>query len=601
MGRTVFSLVLLISSEFPPIQLGFGFTLNALGGLVGLHRTVNADALRDGLRAQTLDSIMFPKDPVARAPEIVRDLKGAFPIRQGQHVFGPMAKLGWGTPSVITAELGLVLELDSPLRLLILGKLRVGLPSLVIDPKIVEINMDVLGIIDFDRSEASLDAVLFDSRIALYTLEGEMAMRMRWGASPFFALAIGGVHPAFERPPELPDLRRIAVSLGAGDNPRLRLECFVALTSNTVQFGAELDARASAMGFTVEGLLGFDALFELEPFRFQVEMRAGLALKRGRSRIMGVSMRLTLTGPAPYRASGTATASIFFLDVEVPFDATFGNAQETQLPQADPWTPLAEALAIAGNWRAELPDGGATLVRLRAGAEQAGAVHPMGRLGVRQRIVPLGVTLERFGAARPSALRHFRLGDVTVGVGEDSLTIGRAATTPLREQFAPAQFFDMTDDEKLAAESFESMNAGASGYGASGWALPAAMGGVVPWVARDVFRRTVTVNDHRPPDRDRMDPSVMAAAIDQTRPPDRSSPVVGFGLRDAAWIIVSTADLRPMGPTGNAPFADMPELAADGAETQAGARAALRAHLRRHPEDRDALRIVARDEIEKAA
>ncbi|MBJ3762438.1 hypothetical protein ILP92_06735 [Maribius pontilimi] len=596
-----FSLILLIASDFPPIQLGFGFTLNALGGLVGIHRTVDADALRDGLRTQTLDSIMFPKDPVARAPEIVRDLEGAFPIRQDQHVFGPMAKLGWGTPSVITAELGIVLELDSPLRLLILGKLRVGLPSLAIDTMIVKINMDLLGVIDFDRSEASLDAVLFDSKIALYTLDGEMAMRMRWGASPFFVLAIGGVHPAFERPPELPDLNRIAVSLGAGDNPRLRLECFVALTSNTVQFGAQLDARASAMGFTVEGWLGFDALFELEPFRFQVEMRAGLALKRGASRIMGVSLRLTLTGPSPYRASGTATVSLFFLDIDVPFDATFGKAVTAQLPQTDPWAPLAEAMAIAGNWRAELPKGGATLVRLRCGAEKAGAVHPMGQLGVRQRIVPLGVTLERFGAARPGVLRHFRLGSVAVGVGGDTLTIERTGTTPLREYFAPAQFFDMSDDEKLAAESFEPMNAGASGYGASGWALPSASGATAPWVARDVFRRTITVNDDRAPTRDRMDSNVMAAAIDQTRPPDRSGPVAGFGLRDASWVIVSTADLRPMGPTGNAPFADMPELAADGADTQAGARAALRSHLARHPEDRDALRVIARDEIEEAA
>ena len=33
--------------------------------------------------------------------------------------------------------------------------------------------------------------------------------------------------------------------------------------------------------------------------------------------------------------------------------------------------------------------------------------------------------------------------------------------TPHQAPFAPAQFFEMTDDEKLAAPSFETMEAGA--------------------------------------------------------------------------------------------------------------------------------------------
>ena len=38
-GRPGFSLLIIITAEFNPIQLGLGFTLNGVGGLLGLNRT----------------------------------------------------------------------------------------------------------------------------------------------------------------------------------------------------------------------------------------------------------------------------------------------------------------------------------------------------------------------------------------------------------------------------------------------------------------------------------------------------------------------------------------------------------------------------------
>ena len=50
-GSKGFSLLILISAEgFAPIQLGFGFTLTGVGGLLGVNRTVMADVLRSGSR-----------------------------------------------------------------------------------------------------------------------------------------------------------------------------------------------------------------------------------------------------------------------------------------------------------------------------------------------------------------------------------------------------------------------------------------------------------------------------------------------------------------------------------------------------------------------
>ena len=47
-GQSGFSLLIVISAEFTPIQLGLGFKLNGVGGLLGLNRTVNIEPLRSG-------------------------------------------------------------------------------------------------------------------------------------------------------------------------------------------------------------------------------------------------------------------------------------------------------------------------------------------------------------------------------------------------------------------------------------------------------------------------------------------------------------------------------------------------------------------------
>ena len=106
-GSKGFSLVVIISAEgFAPIQLGFGFTLNGIGGLLGVNRTTKVDVLRSGLRNGTLGSILFPADPIRNAPQIVSDLRAVFPAVRSRHVFGPMARIGWGSPTILTVDLG---------------------------------------------------------------------------------------------------------------------------------------------------------------------------------------------------------------------------------------------------------------------------------------------------------------------------------------------------------------------------------------------------------------------------------------------------------------------------------------------------------------
>jgi hypothetical protein len=459
-GSKGFSLVVIIAAEgFPPIQLGFGFTLTGIGGLLGINRTVMVDVLRSGLKNGTLGSILFPDDPIRNAPQIVSDLRAVFPPVKDRYVFGPMAIIGWGTPAILTLEIGLILELPEPVRLIILGRLRAVLPDE--DHALVHVRMDAIGVIDFNKGEVSLDATLYDSRILAFVLTGDMALRANWGAQPNFILAIGGFNPRFPAPAGFPQLARLALSLGDSDNPRLRFESYLALTSNTVQFGARLDFSYSAAGFTLAGFLGFDALFQFSPFEFIADVGAMVALKRGGSVLMGVFLDITLAGPTPWHVWGEATFKVLIFKVSIRFDHRFGREEPPSLPEPiDVLALLVEALSDRRNWSSALPRGEHPIVSLRDSVttqtQPVLRVHPLAELAVRQRVVPLNRPLTKFGNA-----------PLAGGITSFTLAASRIDNTPLpmpstmvRDAFALAQYQEMSDEEKLARPAFETQDAG---------------------------------------------------------------------------------------------------------------------------------------------
>jgi hypothetical protein len=373
----------------------------------------------------------------------------------------------WGSPTLVTIELALVLELPSPVRLVALGRLRALLPGE--DDPVVKIQVDALGVIDFDCVEAAVDATLVDSKLAQFALTGDMALRMGWGENPAFLLAVGGFHPRFAAPAGFPALARVAIALASGDNPKLRLEAYLALTSNTVQFGARVDLAARAGGFSIAGFLSFDALVTLDPLAFAIDIAAKLAVKAGSRTLLSVSLALSLSGPRPWRARGRASFSILFFDVSFSFDVTIGDAAQPALPAPVDVAPLMlAAFADPRAWNAQMPGGADAVVTLRALEPGASVLaHPLAQLQVRQRVAPLERTLDRFGTSAPSGAKRFRITTASIGGVRTSLT-------PLRDRFAPAQFTAMSDDEKLSAPSFVEMTAGAA-LGADGFAFGTAV------------------------------------------------------------------------------------------------------------------------------
>lgn len=451
-----FSLLIIVAAEFPPIQLGYGFTLNGVGGLAAINRRLDTTAFLAGVREGAVDSILFPEDPVQNATTIVSNLTTIFPVAIGRYVFGPMAILGWGTPTLVRVELGVLIEVPDPLVLALIGQAAIEIPTPEL--AVVSLKLDVVAVLDLGKGLLALDASLRDSYVALFSIQGDMAMRLSWGEEPNFALAVGGLNPHFTAPAGFPTLKRVTVALGLGDNPRIGLEGYFAVTSNSLQFGAKAELYAAAAGFAVKGWLGFDALLIFEPLSFRFDFSAGMGLFRGSSRIAAITVDGHLTGPSPFRAWGRGCISILFLDICVPFDATFGERRENTLPPSDPWPLLEAAIQELQNWSAEYPSELSTMVTLRAPDTNPDQLllHPMGSATLRQKVLPLNRPLERFGEHAIEGPDRFDLADVRIA--------GTSATKwqTTTEHFAPGQFEALSETEKLSRPSFERMDAGVS-------------------------------------------------------------------------------------------------------------------------------------------
>ena len=340
--------------------------------MIAIHRTVDEDAVRAGLKNHTLESILFPKDPVANAPTILAAIDRVFPARRGSYLFGLMVQLQWGVPTLIEVNLGLIVELGARNRFVVLGRITAILPRM--DNDLLRLNLDAVGIFDFDQGTAAIDALLVDSRLLRrFPLTGGGALRARWTSPRSFALAVGGMHHGFTPPAGFPTLERLAVSLTTGDNPRLTCDAYFALTSNTVQFGAHAHLYASADGFSVTGEAGFDVLIQLLPFHFLAEFFAGMQLKKGSTNLFKVKVEGALEGPLPLSVRAKCTFEILWWDVTVRVNFTLVSGQTPPLPAAiDAFAQLRAALDDAKSWTTELPQGQTRIVSLR---ESAGRRH----------------------------------------------------------------------------------------------------------------------------------------------------------------------------------------------------------------------------------
>lgn len=450
-GSKGFSLLVIITAEFGTgFQLGYGFKLIGVGGLVGLNRTVMLEALAAGVRTGAVNEILFPRNVVANAPKIISDLRAIFPPKVNTFLVGPMAKLGWGTPTLISLSLGIIIEI--PGNVAILGVLALALPDP--DDPVLILQVDFIGAVEFDKKRLFFFAAMYDSRILFITMEGEVGVLAAFGDQPNILMSAGGFHPRFDPPPlPFPNPRRISLNILNESWGRIRADTYFALTSNTAQLGAHAELYFGFSAFAVEGNVGFDALMRFSPFYFIIEASATVSLKVAGAGIFTVELALSLEGTTPWRARGHGTIHILCWDVTKDFDQTWGEARAALITLIDLIPILAAEIEKTENWITTFDAGMSPRVTLAPITHQPGVLifHPLGTLQVSQRAIPLDLTLDKVGTQTPRDAARLTLRETSGNFRTTGKTLG---------QFAPAQFQNLSDTEKLSRPAFEFQHAG---------------------------------------------------------------------------------------------------------------------------------------------
>ena len=455
-----FALLASLSLRFPGIPLGFGFSLTGLGGLLALGRRVDAEALALGLRDGAADAILFPADLLRDIDVIVGQVDQFFPLAADSTVVGPVAEISWGVPIVVRAQVGVVVALPDGL-VVVLGSVHVVLPDEA--APVLELHLDVLGVLDVPGGTLLVTASLYDSRLlGVIELSGDAAVYASWLSDRYLLVSVGGYHPGFQPPSSVPavleSLRRMRADIDLGFGVTAAFEAYVAVTSNTVQFGGRVEIQASAefllVTYTARGWFELDVLLRFSPFAIVADASAGVAVYAGDRELLGVRLSVHLEGPQPWFASGDARFDFF--GIKVRFDFSVGGHAPPQVRGTEDVLELVRlALAASSSWSPEPAAG------LRAGIALAGdtaGIRPDDVLVGLQAVAPLERTLDRVGELTPEQSSVSVTG-VTVAGGDGTAVTGLDVEDVL-DWFAPAMFDSLPDTARLSAPSYEEMVAG---------------------------------------------------------------------------------------------------------------------------------------------
>ncbi|WP_349428718.1 DUF6603 domain-containing protein [Microbacterium sp. LWS13-1.2] len=464
------SFVVVMSMRFPvPIELGLLFTLNAVGGIVGLGVDVMPDAIAAGIKDGVLEQLMFPPDVVAAAPTILQTLGRVFPAKAGSFVVGPMVQLAWGRPiSLFTLDVGVVLAAPDPV-IVIVGLARAALPTE--EAPIIDLRAGVMA--QFGRGKVLLRAELYNSRIALFSVYGSLGLLIRFD-DPGVYLSAGGFHPKFTAiPGELTGMRRIGAEMSPPVGLQLRLEGYVAVTPNTVQFGGSIEIGYSVAVAAVRGSLTLDALIQLDPFGFEVAISAGVHVEAFGIALLGVQLSGRLTGPSPWTIEGRGRFSLPWPLPDPSIDVgpiTFGPSRPASpaLEAVAPLAKVAEALNLPEAWQRAERAGQYVPVRMTpvpgvpaGGGDSPTVIAPWELVRCSQRRFPWQMTIERVGAApvAPAKCRLAVPGGVRVGAvgGAPGAAVDSSSVT---ESFAIGQLLQLSADAQLGAPDFEDRQGG---------------------------------------------------------------------------------------------------------------------------------------------
>jgi hypothetical protein len=450
------SFLVILGATFPPpgVQIGFGFAITGLGGLVGVNRRIDREALMRAVSDGSAAALLFPADPSSAADSVTRALPAVFPAARGSVVAGPMFQIGWGG-RLVSLSVAVLVESSRQVRLTILGTITVALP----DPEVplVFLRATFAGLIDPAEPSVIFVASLNGSHIVGVALTGDLLLLTRGGSDPALVISAGGFHPAFPVPRGVPALQRLGMDLCPVPWMQMRCEAYFALTSNTLQMGARLELAAEVAGCGLRGYLQFDALVQYSPFHFVADVSGGIALRAFGHNLMGVHLGLHLEGPAPYLARGTGSIDLWLFEVSFDFELGWGSPAP-ELLGVGPADDLHAALVAPSAWRSRSTTGVPGLMLTEAARGRLGegtVLDPYAVVSVRQDVVPLGLEIHRYRGA-PVATQRWDLVDGSFGPAEPADHIQQ-----VQAQFAPGLYVDTAHDDKLlGSQAFLPLRAG---------------------------------------------------------------------------------------------------------------------------------------------
>ena len=449
------SFVLVVGTSFRPgLPLGYGITLIGIGGIVGVDRRADTDALRERLTSGAVGNILFAEDPVRDAPILLGDLGALFPVKTGYHVLGLTVQLGWLAQAdeyLVRLALGLIVELDasnSPSKAVLLGSLNISVPG---HERFLDVKVDAIGVLDFRRHTLEIDATIRRGVVmGLFTITGDGGVRSSWGDSPYLMATLGGFHPKFHPEPAVfPKLNRILITVAKEhlpDGVELSASGYMAVTSNTIQFGATFKASIKSGNWKVEGSIGGDALIRM-PFAFDVEIRGGVHVKYRGHNLIGVSFKGGLAGPSPLVLRGEVCISLLLFDACWRDSFQLGG-EDISGPLIASLVPvLADEMVRGSNLAVSADDDRLVLLKRDEEPPPRPVLSPLGVVTWSQNRLPLGLEIETFEDGKLDKAQR-------VGVQAS------VPTDAFLDWFSPGPFVELSESEELALPAFERQQAG---------------------------------------------------------------------------------------------------------------------------------------------
>jgi hypothetical protein len=443
------SFIAILGARFTPgIQLGFGFEMSSLGGVIGVNVGVDADELRRRLRDGTAVAIFFPADPRAdeRLLPAVRDM---FQTRAGSVVAGPSAELTWlqvAGASMLRLSLVLLLELPHG-RVLVLGR---GAASV---PPMLDVRLDVLGEIDVPRGFYAVDLAVVEGRVmGIFRAGGTAALRISTAQPAYTLFTIGGFYPGYRtQVPGMSEQRRISFGPDFPLPLTFRFEGYLAFTGGTFQVGARFEIGFDVGILVAHGFLFFDAIAQLDPFHVRVDLTGGVEVEALGVDFAGVDFHGSLDAPGPVIVRGRIRVS--FMGAKASWNDRFVMGSSDRPPTEPVLDHVAAAVAkqvmpsnisgTAGH------DPHVSLAAPARTADGVAVVHPMGAVRWRQTLVPFDHQLQRVQGRRIGRTCIIRVQQLAVGTTQGVLA-----------PFAPSSFRDLDRDQLLSLPAFEDLPSG---------------------------------------------------------------------------------------------------------------------------------------------